>query len=77
MTITDMRRNGVRSAKVVTVIQTVVNIGKGTEDDPCRYLYQYWDPAGHLLAEHDNIEPIKSDDADAPFPLRRFESVGL
>lgn len=44
-----------RSAKVVQVIETMTNIGKGTEKDPCRHLIEYWDFEGNKLAEYDTI----------------------
>lgn len=44
---------GTDSAKVISVIETIGLLGAGTEEDPCRYLYQYWDFEGNLLAEND------------------------
>lgn len=50
---------GTDSAKVIQVIETRTCIGKGTQEDVCRYLYQYWNLEGKLLAEHD---PVEEDD---------------
>lgn len=63
-------KGGACSAKLVTVIQTVTTIGKGTEDDPCRWLYQYWMPGGILLAEHDGLTGFIGSDAESEFPFR-------
>lgn len=45
-------------AEVVTVIKTKVLKGAGTVEDPVRFLYQYWDFEGNLLAKHDAIDEI-------------------
>lgn len=50
---------GTDSAKVISVIETIGLLGAGTEEDPCRYLYQYWDFEGNLLAENDPLEKQK------------------
>ena len=56
------RPRGTDSAKAIQVIQTKSLIGKGAEEDPARYIYQYWDFKGNLLAEHDTlIESIKEE----------------
>jgi hypothetical protein len=47
------RNYPVTSARVITVIATVSHRGSGTDADPLRLLYQYWDCDGGLLAEHD------------------------
>lgn len=44
---------GTDSAKVIQVIQTEALRGKGTSDDMCRIVRQYWDFEGNLLAEND------------------------
>ena len=46
---------GTDSAKAMTVIRTVSLIGEGTKENPARFLYQYWDLKGKLLASHDTI----------------------
>lgn len=46
---------GTDKARVLNVIQTISIKGDGTEKDPVRYIYQYWDFDGNLLAEHDTI----------------------
>ncbi len=53
----DKRRamRGTDSAKAMTVIRTVSLIGEGTKESPARFLYQYWDLKGKLLASHDTI----------------------
>lgn len=50
---------GTDKAKVIQVIQTVSIIGAGTEKDPIRYIYQYWDFKGNLLASKDTLEDAK------------------
>ena len=34
---------GVDSAKIINVIETKAVKGNGTEENPVRYVYQYWD----------------------------------
>lgn len=46
---------GTDSAKAMTVIRTASLIGEGTKENPARFLYQYWDLKGNLLASHDTI----------------------
>ena len=46
---------GCNSAKVIQVIRTITPIGEGTEKNPVRYKFQYWDLEGHLLAEQDEL----------------------
>lgn len=46
---------GTDSARAMTVIRTVSLIGEGTKESPARFLYQYWDLKGKLLASHDTI----------------------
>lgn len=45
--------NGCHEAKLITVIKTTVSRGEGTKDDLCRFVHQYWDINGELLAEYD------------------------
>lgn len=44
---------GTDSARVIQVIETVSVRGKGTEEDMCRPVKQYWSFDGELLAEND------------------------
>ena len=48
-----IRANGVKSARVVQVIETKASRGLGTEKDPVRDVTQYWDLEGNFLAEMD------------------------
>ena len=48
-----VRPNGTDRAKVIQVIETRSNRGKGTLDDVCRQVVQYWSMDGKLLAERD------------------------
>jgi hypothetical protein len=47
------RPNGTKSAKVIPVIETVSLRGKGSDEDKCREVKQYWNFKGDLLAEND------------------------
>ena len=47
---------GTDSAKVIRVVETISIKGSGTEKDPVRYIYQYWDFKGNLLASKDVYE---------------------
>jgi len=49
------RPRGTDKAEVIQVIKTVSLLGKGTKEDPVRYIYQYWDFKGKLLASHDTL----------------------
>ncbi len=49
------RPRGTDHAKVIKVIQTKSLIGRGTQKDPARYIYQYWDFKGNLLASYDTL----------------------
>ena len=53
----DKRRamRGTDSAKAMTIIRTISLIGEGTKENPARFLYQYWDLKGNLLASRDTI----------------------
>lgn len=50
-----VRPRGTDNAKVIKVIKTTALLGEGTEKDPVRYIYQYWDFKGNLLASHDSL----------------------
>lgn len=50
------RPRGTDKAEVIQVIKTSSIIGYGTEKDPVRLVYQYWDFEGNLLASHDTLE---------------------
>ncbi len=45
---------GTEKAYVIKVIKTTALLGAGTQKDPVRYIYQYWDFEGNLLAEQDS-----------------------
>lgn len=47
---------GTDKARVVSLIETVALKGAGTEKDPVREVFQYWDFEGNLVAEKDCIE---------------------
>lgn len=49
------RPRGTDKAEVLQVIRTKSLIGLGTEADPARCIYQYWDFKGNLLAENDQF----------------------
>lgn len=49
------RPRGTDNAKVIKVIKTESLIGRGTQEDPVRYIYQYWDFKGNLLAQNDTL----------------------
>ncbi len=56
-----MKRIDVRSIDEVQVIQVIKItslIGEGTEKDPCRYLYSYFDQEGNLLAVRDSANEL-------------------
>ena len=46
-----VRPNGTDSARVIQVIETKSNRGKGTLDDLSRQVVQYWSLEGQLLKE--------------------------
>lgn len=56
------RPRGTDKAEVIQVIKTVSLLGRGTKEDPARYIYQYWDFKGNLLANHDTLEDAKVED---------------
>lgn len=47
------RPRGTDQARVIQVIETTALRGKGTEEDKCRKIKQYWDFDGNFLAEFD------------------------
>lgn len=51
-----VRPRGTDKAEVVKVIKTTSLLGQGTPEDPVRYIYQYWDFEGNLLAKHDTSD---------------------
>lgn len=55
--------------KTITVIETKSKTGTGTDEDPVRYLYEYWKPDGTKLAEFDTINEELRKDGTA---LRKF-----
>lgn len=50
-----------RSAELIQVIRTVALDGRGTDDDPCREVTQYWSPCGELLATVDPYDAGKKE----------------
>jgi len=50
-----VRPRGTDSAKVIQVIVTESLLGRGTPDDPCRTVVQYWSLDGTPLAQVDPI----------------------
>lgn len=48
-----VRPRGTDGARVIQVIETKSIRGKGTDDDMCRLVTQYWDFEGNLLSEND------------------------
>lgn len=50
-----VRPRGTDKAEVIQAIKTTSMLGEGTEKDPVRYIYQYWDFKGNLLASHDTL----------------------
>lgn len=40
--------------KFIEVIYVKTTRGAGTNDDSVRFVHQYWDKEGNLLAEHDD-----------------------
>jgi hypothetical protein len=50
-----VRARGVDNAKIIKVIKTTSVIGSGTEEDPARQIYQYWDLKGNLIGSHDTL----------------------
>ena len=48
-----IRPRGTDNARVINVIETQALIGTDTDEDPVRYVMQYWDFDGKLLAAYD------------------------
>ena len=46
-----VRPRGTDSARVIQLIETRSIEGRGTYDDPCRVIIQYWEMDGNLLTE--------------------------
>lgn len=44
----------IKSVTMAQIIITESTIGEGTDIDPVRILFQYWDLKGNLLAQHDS-----------------------
>ena len=53
------RPRGCDAAKVIQVVETMSLIGAGTQDDPCRDIYQYWALDGTLLAARDTLNELQ------------------
>lgn len=53
---TTVRPRGTDKAEMMQVIKTTSLLGQGIEKDPVRWIYQYWDLEGNLLASHDTLE---------------------
>lgn len=51
-----VRPRGTDKAEVINVIKTTSLLGRGIPEDPVRYIYQYWDFEGNLLAKHDTLD---------------------
>lgn len=47
------RNSHIKKAEVIQVIRTVSFYGNGTNENPNRFIYQYWDLNGTLLATVD------------------------
>lgn len=42
-----------QSAELMEVIRVKTSVGKGTDEDPCRIISEFWSKDGHLLAVND------------------------
>lgn len=51
--------NGIKSVKVIQVIETEAEIGTGAKKDPVRMAIQYWGLDGTLLAVIDSCSFLK------------------
>ena len=49
------RPRGTDAVEIMKVIKTTSIIGYGTEKDPVRLIYQYWDFEGNMLASNDTL----------------------
>ena len=50
-----VRPRGTDAVEIMKVIRTTSIIGYGTEKDPVRLIYQYWDFEGNMLASNDTL----------------------
>lgn len=57
---------GADGARVIEVVETTAICGKGTPDDPCRHVLQYWDFEGKLLAKYDTWRDDPSFSSEEP-----------
>ncbi len=48
-----VEHKGPDDVRVMKVIRVICKKGNGTSENPVRYVYQYWDFKGNLLAECD------------------------
>lgn len=64
------RPRGVDSARVVHVIETISIRGTGTDMDKVRFVTQYWDFEGNLLAENDPMEKENAYMEEEEFSLK-------
>ena len=56
-----MKRIEVQSidqVRIISVIEVKSLIGEGTEDDPCRYLWSYFDRDGEVVALRDSAAEL-------------------
>ena len=51
----DENKCKIKNANLKVVIETNLIKGTGTEKDPVRNVFQYWDLGGHLLATNDPL----------------------
>lgn len=61
----NITHRGTDKAKVIKVIQTISLKGNGTEKNPVRFIYQYWDFKGNLLAEYDEYQDVTKSSASS------------
>jgi len=47
------KHSHIRNTEVIKVIRTISFFGNGTDENPNRFVYQYWDLNGTLLATVD------------------------
>jgi len=52
-----VKNSHLRNTEIIQVIRTVSFYGKGTEDNPNRFIEQYWSLEGKLLA---TVDPLDS-----------------
>lgn len=55
------RPRGTDKARVIYVIETQSLEGRGTDEDPCRIVTQYWSLQGELLAK---VDPADESEAN-------------